>query len=131
MVMAWIVVAVLAVLFLVVGCGPSDSSKEKKRITDADAKRLAENMAAEQQLLADPSKATPQLMQRLRASVKMSDGLLMVESQSLARLLSPPFRNRYGFNSWRNHSIRFPTRNTMGGQLWDWPNDNLWQSNKW
>jgi hypothetical protein len=89
MVMAWIVVVVLAVLFLVVGCGPSDSSKEKKQITDADAKRLAENMAAEQQLLADPSKATPQLMQRLRASVKMSDGLLMVESQSLTRLLYP------------------------------------------
>lgn len=78
-------------LLLMVGCRPSDSSKEKKQSTDADAKTLAENMALEQQLVADPSTATPQLMQRLRANVKMSEDLLIVDNQSRSRFV-PPLR---------------------------------------
>jgi hypothetical protein len=73
-------------LFLLVGCGPSDQSKEKKQ-SDDYAKMLAEKSASERQLLADPSRATLQLVQRLRASLKMRDGLLMVDSQSRFRLL--------------------------------------------
>jgi hypothetical protein len=73
-------------IFLLVGCGPSDQSKEKKQ-SDDYAKMLAEKSASERQLLADPSRATPQLVQRLRASLKMRDGLLMVDNQSRFRLL--------------------------------------------
>jgi hypothetical protein len=68
------------------GCGPSDSSKEQ--ITNADAKML-EKKTEEQQLLADSARATVQLVQRLRASVKMRDGLLMVDNESRTRLLFP------------------------------------------
>jgi hypothetical protein len=75
-------------LFLLVGCGPSDQS-EKKQQSDADAKMMVEQTASEKQLLADPSRATPELIQRLRASVKMRDGLLMMDDQSYTRLLYP------------------------------------------
>jgi len=73
---------------LLVGCGPSDQSDEKKQ-SNVDEKMAEESHASEQRLLADPSRATPQLVQRLRASVKMRDGLLMVDNQSLTRILSP------------------------------------------
>ena len=73
-------------LLFVVGCGQNDSLKEKKQSADADAR-----MAAEQQLLSDPDKAIPELIQRLRASVKLGDGFLMIEDESLSlyRLASP------------------------------------------
>jgi hypothetical protein len=73
-------------LLLLAGCGPSDQSENKKQ-SDDHAKMLAEKSASERQLLADPSRAIPQLVQRLRASLKMRDGLLMVDNQSRFRLL--------------------------------------------
>jgi hypothetical protein len=75
-------------LIALVGCGPGDQSKEKKQ-SDADVKKAIETQASEQQLLADPSRAAPTLIQRLRVSVKMRDGLLMTDNQSLTRILSP------------------------------------------
>jgi hypothetical protein len=49
-------------LILLVGCGPSEQSKEKKQ-SDANLKMAADTRASEQQLLADPSRATPKLVQ--------------------------------------------------------------------
>jgi hypothetical protein len=73
-------------LLLSAGCAPSDQS-EKKKQSDDHAKMLAEKSASEKQLLADPRRATGELIQRLRASLKMRDGLLMVDDQSRFRLL--------------------------------------------
>jgi hypothetical protein len=75
-------------LLSIVGCGPNEPSKEKKDY-DAEVKRTAEQTASEQSLLADPGKAIPQLVQRLRAGLKMRDGLLIVDGQSFIRLVSP------------------------------------------
>jgi hypothetical protein len=79
-------IAILAIL-LVSGCEPSDSSRDEK--ARADAKRIAENRAAEKRLLADTSLATSRLVQRLRTSVKMINGLLAVDNLSRIRLVSP------------------------------------------
>src|ERR1035437_3736838 len=75
-------------LLLAVGCGPSDSSKEKKQL-DANEKMAAENLASERQLLADPSRAAPELVRRLRAIVKMQDGVLLVDVKPQLFILPP------------------------------------------
>jgi hypothetical protein len=61
------------VLLLVVGCGPNESTREQ------GARQVDPAVAAEAKLLSDPTKATPELIQRVRASVKMRDGLIVVD----------------------------------------------------
>jgi len=61
------------VSLLVVGCGPNESAREK------GARQVDPAVAAEAKLLSDPSKAIPELIQRVRASVKMRDGLIVVD----------------------------------------------------
>jgi hypothetical protein len=56
-----------------VGCGPSDSAKQQ------EASQTDPAVAAEVKLLSDPSKAGPELIRRIRASVKMRDGLVVVD----------------------------------------------------
>jgi hypothetical protein len=62
-------------LFCLVGCGPSE---EQKRETQRSEK-LKADLEEEKRLLSDPSRATAELIKRLRASVKMHDGLLTVD----------------------------------------------------
>jgi hypothetical protein len=61
------------VLLLVVGCGPNESTREQ------GARQVDPAVAAEAKLLSDPTKAIPELIQRVRASVKMRDGLIVVD----------------------------------------------------
>jgi hypothetical protein len=74
---AWPVVARAALLLslFLVGCGPTD---EQRRETQR-AEKVRADLAAEEQLLSDPSRATSELIRRLRASVKMREGLLTVD----------------------------------------------------
>jgi hypothetical protein len=62
-------------LFCLVGCGPSE---EQKRETQRSEK-LKADLEEEKRLLSDPSRAKAELIKRLRASVKMRDGLLTVD----------------------------------------------------
>jgi hypothetical protein len=55
------------------GCGVRDPAKQKSEAEQHEAE--------ESQLLADPAKARPELMRRLRAAVSMRDGLIVVKSQ--------------------------------------------------
>jgi hypothetical protein len=71
-------------LLLLVGCGPSDQEKK----TSNDAKLAAEKSASEAQLIADPSRAAPELIQRLRASMKVRDGFLIIDYQSTMRVFA-------------------------------------------
>jgi hypothetical protein len=64
------------VLLALCGCDGDDSSKNTSR----SARPSDEAMAAEEQLLSDPGKAMPELIRRLRSSVKKRDGLLIVDS---------------------------------------------------
>jgi hypothetical protein len=61
------------VSLLVVGCGPNESTRER------GARQVDPAVAAEAKLLSDPAKAIPELIQRVRASVKMRDGLIVVD----------------------------------------------------
>jgi hypothetical protein len=63
----------LVALLFMVGCGPSN---EDKKSTEA-AKKTQADAAAKQQLLSDPDRAKAELIRRVRASVKMQDGLLI------------------------------------------------------
>jgi hypothetical protein len=73
----------LVALLFMVGCGPSN---EPKKSTEAADKRKAD-ATAEKQLLSDPDRAKTELIRRLRASVKMRDGLLIVSDP----ILTPSF----------------------------------------
>jgi hypothetical protein len=61
------------VMLLMVGCGSGDTSKEGTNQVDPTT-------AADAELLSDSSKAIPELIRRVRASVKMRDSLIMVEA---------------------------------------------------
>jgi len=61
-------------LLLLVGCGESGSSKEKKQPSAAEAK-----MVAEARSLTDPSRGSPEFLHRLRTSVQMRNGVLIVD----------------------------------------------------
>jgi len=50
-----------------------------KRIRKREGRPPGRAVAAEAKLLSDPSKAIPELIQRVRASVKIRDGLIVVD----------------------------------------------------
>jgi hypothetical protein len=62
-------------LLLTVGCDDDKTEKAKKAATASHAQD-----EAEQQLIADPERAIPELKRRLRQSVKFQDGLVVVDS---------------------------------------------------
>jgi hypothetical protein len=57
------------------GCGQSAPPESEQHARNSDA-----HLAAEQRLFSDPSKAAPELIKRINASVKMRDGLLLIET---------------------------------------------------
>jgi hypothetical protein len=61
------------VSLLVVGCGPNESASKK------GARQVDPAVAAEEKLFSDPANAIPELIQRVRASVQMRDGLIVVD----------------------------------------------------
>jgi hypothetical protein len=61
------------VSLLVIGCGPNEPAREK------GARQVDPAVAAEAKLLSDPASAIPELIQRVRASVRMRDGLIVVD----------------------------------------------------
>ena len=71
-------------LLALCGCEVNDPAMEKSASEQHELE--------ESQLLADPAKARPELMRRLRAAVSMRDGLIVVKSQfGLAQLESGLF----------------------------------------
>jgi Rossmann-like domain len=71
------------VLLLLCGCEAREPAKENSEAEQQEAR--------EAQLLADPAKARPELVRRLRAAVSMRDGLIVVKSQfGLGIAILPP-----------------------------------------
>jgi hypothetical protein len=62
----------LFVLLLLCGCEGREPAKQNREAEQQEAR--------EAQLLADPAKARPELVRRLRAAVSMRDGLLVIQS---------------------------------------------------
>ena len=78
-------------LLLMIGCGPSDTSKDKKEPLNAEQKIAADKMAAEISVLANPNRTNAEFLRHLRASVKMVQGFLMVDTPLKVELaLLPP-----------------------------------------
>jgi hypothetical protein len=72
----------LVVLLFMVGCGPSNEDKKSTEATE----KIKADAVAEQLLLSDPDRAKTELIRRLRASVKMRDGLLIVSDPILSSM---------------------------------------------
>jgi hypothetical protein len=76
------IVCAIAIVFLA-ACGQENESSHK---TSSDLQN-----DAEQELLADPARALPELIKRLRAAVSKREGLLVVQSPlSLEVAVLPP-----------------------------------------
>jgi hypothetical protein len=68
-------------IFSLAGCGQENEASHKADVQDD----------AEQELLADPTRALPELIKRLRAAVSKREGLLVVQSPlSLEVAVLPP-----------------------------------------
>lgn len=68
-------VTLLSGILLLIGCGESESTKQRRHSHDLD-----ETAKAEGALMADSNKAGPALIKRLRENVSAHDGLLRVKT---------------------------------------------------